>query len=84
MLSFLDFCTEENHDFVNIYDGTDSSKLPIASLSGCPPVLGSYTSSGQSMSVEFISDGAAVYKGFIALYEDVSRELYNVIEVSPV
>lgn len=76
MLTFLDFCTEENYDFVNIYDGTG---FLITSLSGCPPALGSYTSYGRSMLVEFISDVSISYRGFTAVYEAVSRELQHAL-----
>ncbi|CAI5443879.1 unnamed protein product [Caenorhabditis angaria] len=70
-LHFTDFLTELNYDFVNIYDGQDSTQPLLARLSG--NLVGTnltYTSTGHYLYILFTTDQSNVYRGFKALFYD--------------
>ncbi|MBN2612714.1 MAG: T9SS type A sorting domain-containing protein, partial [Bacteroidales bacterium] len=75
-LTFTSFSTEENYDFVTVYDGATTSAPELGRFSGSslPPVI---TSSGGSMMVRFTSDGSVTAQGWEALYE--SSQSYEII-----
>jgi len=66
-LYFLSFNTELNYDFVNVYDGTNSSATLIGSYSGAT-LPNSVASTGGNMFVEFISDYIVTASGWEAYY----------------
>lgn len=68
MLTFTEFDTEANFDFVIVYDGIDDTAPVLGSYSGTnlPPQL---ISSGSDMFVVFVSDESVVADGFEANYE---------------
>lgn len=66
-LTFTDFDTEADYDFVKIYDGTSASATLLGSFSGSslPPPI---TSSGPSLYITFISDTYVTGAGFDVNY----------------
>ena len=68
MLTFNEFDTEANFDFVIVYDGIDDTAPVLGSYSGTnlPPQV---VSSGTDMFVVFVSDESVVAGGFEANYE---------------
>ena len=69
-LTFVQFATEPNYDFVKLYDGHDCTAGLIAALSGFPNSTEFY-STQQYMFIEFISDFSVVLSGFNATYQSV-------------
>jgi len=69
------FETEENRDFLTIYDGADTTALVLASFSGTP-VSGDtlITSTSDEMFITFTSDDQNTEKGFLAKYCTVAPE----------
>jgi hypothetical protein len=66
-LEFLDFHTEQDFDFVKVYDGTTTSAPLIGSFSGIA-IPSPITSSGGAMLVHFISDQVVTEEGWYAVY----------------
>jgi len=66
-LTFNAFDTEENFDYVNIYDGTSSNDLLLGSYSG-NTIPGTFTASSGSLFVKFITDGSTIKGGWSASY----------------
>ncbi|WP_422089875.1 CUB domain-containing protein [Tenacibaculum ovolyticum] len=66
-LNFNSFNTEEDYDFVTVYDGESASATQLGSFSGSsvPKVV---TSTGNSMFVKFTSDGSVNAAGWSANY----------------
>jgi len=66
-LTFSAFDTENNYDFVKVYDGETTSAPLLGSYSGTsiPPVL---TSSSNKMLVHFTTDGSQTRNGWTANY----------------
>ncbi|CAH1248981.1 TNFAIP6 [Branchiostoma lanceolatum] len=60
-------CTK---DYVNVYEGTGTSKTLAATYCG-QSVPATFTSTGNTMSVSFTSDGSGTYQGFMAVYTAV-------------
>ncbi|XP_055860294.1 uncharacterized protein LOC106054907 [Biomphalaria glabrata] len=58
-------------DFLNIYDGNNSSASPFGPF--CTAAPGSITSSGGAMHLEFLSDGSVTRKGFRGTYTIQSK-----------
>jgi hypothetical protein len=67
-LHFLKFNTEQGHDFVTIYDGSDSTARVLGEFSGSdiPPAV---TASGNRMYLTFRSDGNTSAPGWLASYK---------------
>lgn len=67
-LKFNEFSTEENFDFVNVYDGSDSSSPLIGSFSGqnTPEEL---VSTGDALYIEFRTNENNTDQGWLAEYE---------------
>ncbi len=70
ILTFTEFDTESNFDFVIVYDGTDASAPILGSYSGStlPPQV---ISSNSDMYVVFVSDESVAGGGFTANYNMV-------------
>jgi len=69
-LTLTEFQTEQDWDFVDIYDGDTSSSQSLAHLSGSMVDQGqtTFTSSSGHMLVEFTSDESVTNGGFTATY----------------
>ncbi|GAA4383362.1 hypothetical protein GCM10023186_24440 [Hymenobacter koreensis] len=67
-LSFTLFQTEENYDFLEIYDGTDSSTPLLARLTGGAGLGQTYTATNVlgALTLRFTSDASAERAGFAA------------------
>lgn len=62
-LSFTSFNTEANYDFVRIYDGANTSSPLLGTFSGnINP--GTFTSSGNALTIRFTSDNATLAPGW--------------------
>lgn len=73
MLNFNDFDTDENFDFVYIYDGWNESASLIASITGLLPISPTgYISSQRYMLVQFATDISVVSRGFNATFTTLS------------
>ena len=72
-LTFNRFVTENNFDFVTIYDGSTTSAPQLGRFSGVnlPPNI---TSSGGSLLVEFTSDGSITDFGWEASYNSTTTQ----------
>jgi len=66
-LSFSQFNTETNYDYVKVYDGTSNSGAVLGSFHGSS-VPSAVTARSGSMFVEFTSDGSVVNPGFVATW----------------
>jgi hypothetical protein len=66
-LNFLEVITENNYDFVEVFDGNSIRSKSIGKFSGSnqPATL---ISSSNSLTVNFKTDGSNVQKGFSAKY----------------
>lgn len=66
-LTFHRFDLEENHDFLTIYDGADTTAPVLATLTGqaIPPPV---TAAGSKMLVRFTSDNSGTHNGWFASY----------------
>lgn len=66
-LSFDRFETEDNHDFVTVYDGSSTTSPVLGTFSGAtiPPEV---TATGGTMLIHFESNGGATFAGFKASY----------------
>lgn len=76
-LTFTSFVTEEDYDFITIYDGADTTASVIGSYSGStlPP---SIASSGGALLIRFTSDSYVEDDGWSAVYySSTSRVLIN-------
>jgi CUB domain len=69
-LTFVQFATELNYDFVKLYDGRDCTASLIAALSGSQ-IPTQFYSTQQYMFIEFISDSSVVLSGFNATYQSI-------------
>ncbi len=67
ILSFDDFITESNNDFVEIFDGNSVNHQSIGKFSGSSKPA-NLISSSNWLTVYFRTDGDNVYKGFSAKY----------------
>lgn len=70
-LEFEEFRTEENKDFVLIYDSGKTD--PIIGFSGVKDKPRAITSSGNSIRVRFISNGENVNNGFKVAYKQTGE-----------
>lgn len=72
-LDFTNFYTENNYDWVSVYDGSSSSSTRIGHFSGnsIPPEL---TTSGNQMTVIFTSDYSVTKTGFNAVYTSIGQQ----------
>jgi hypothetical protein len=70
-LEFLTFDTENDFDFVRVYDGTTTSAPLLGTFSGIglPPVI---TSSGGAILIHFTSDNVTSAAGWYATYNAVT------------
>lgn len=66
-LSFSQFNTEQNNDYINVYDGFNFSAPLIGSFSGTN-IPNNITSSGGAMLVHFVTDGNNNSAGWEASY----------------
>ena len=64
-VTFSEFSTEADYDFVKLYDGTSSSAPLLGSYSGTA-VPAAVTSTGSALTVVFTSDYAGIRTGFVA------------------
>ncbi len=73
-LEFLAFDTEQDFDFVKIYDGTTTNAPLLGTFSGIalPPVI---TSSGGAILIHFISDNITSAAGWYAVYNSVNATI---------
>jgi len=62
-LTFNSFNVENNYDYLHVYDGADDSATLLQSLTGTNNP-GAITSSGNSLTVKFISDGIISAAGY--------------------
>jgi CUB domain. len=67
-LNFTDFRLEDSFDYVDIYDGPTKSSKSIGRYTGFRDIPIA-TSSSNSMSVYFYTDGEDQYPGFRAVYK---------------
>ena len=67
-LSFSQFNTETNYDYVKVYDGTSNSGAVLGSFHGSS-VPSAVTARSGSMFVEFTSDDSVVRDGFVATWQ---------------
>jgi len=67
-LTFTAFYTESGYDFVSLYNGYNSSSSRIVQLSGRHSDLPSYYSTQIYMFVNFRTNTATIYSGFIASF----------------
>lgn len=68
-LTFTNFNTEHNYDFVNVLDGPSEADLQLAHLSGTIADISGHihtTSTDSAMTIEFTSDGSLQGTGFDA------------------
>lgn len=70
-LEFEEFRTEENKDFVLIYDSGKTD--PIIGFSGVKDKPRAITSSGNSIRVRFISNGENINNGFKVSYKQTGQ-----------
>lgn len=65
-LTFTSFNTEVNYDKLQIYDGPNTSSTLIATVSGnlTSALPGPYTSTGQTITLKFTSDGSVTAAGY--------------------
>eukprot|EP01052_Picozoa_sp_SAG31_P039145 SAG31_NODE_5368_length_2582_cov_2.264599_2_plen_481_part_01 len=66
-ITFSSFDTEDNYDFVNIYDGDDINAPAMSHLHGTS-IPRPVTASGSAMVVQFTSDGSVTRDGFHASF----------------
>jgi hypothetical protein len=66
-LTFHRFSLEENHDFLTIYDGGDTTASVLAELTG-QSIPSPITASGAKMYLKFTSDNAGSDNGWFASY----------------
>ncbi len=66
-LTFTAFETEENFDYISVYDGTSENDLLLGSYSGSS-LPGALTANSGSMYIVFESDGSATSSGWNADY----------------
>ena len=74
-LGFTAFDTENNYDFVKVYDGTTTSATLLGTFSGST-VPGNVTSTGGDMLVHFTSDGSLNKAGWDANYTSTTASGY--------
>ena len=69
-LVFTDFLTEENHDFLTIYDGSDTNATILGRFSGhtLPPVI---QSSGANLLLHFVTNDSIQDEGWTVNYSAV-------------
>ncbi|XP_035661822.1 mucin-5AC-like, partial [Branchiostoma floridae] len=72
-------CTK---DYVKVYQGTGSSKTLAGTYCG-QSIPATFTSSGNTMSVSFTSDGSFTYQGFIAVYTAIQLTTQGTTTVTP-
>eukprot|EP01052_Picozoa_sp_SAG31_P026324 SAG31_NODE_2378_length_5838_cov_11.939362_1_plen_1456_part_01 len=65
ILTFVNFNTESNYDFVNVYDGDSVDADRVGRLHGTS-LPDPITASGSIMVVQFTSDGSVTQDGFLA------------------
>ena len=70
-LDFEELRTEENKDFVFIYDTGNTD--PVIAFSGVKDKPRAITSSGNSIRVRFISNGENVNNGFKVSYKQTGQ-----------
>ncbi len=66
-LRFDEFSTQNNNDYVEVFDGISSRNQSIGKFSGSSKPV-NLISSSDSLTVYFRTDGDTVYKGFSAKY----------------
>lgn len=66
VLEFFSFDTEYGVDFFSVYDGPSTSSPLLFRSSGHHPIVGSVTSSGDHMTVEFTSNSQNIFSGVTA------------------
>lgn len=71
-LNITSFNTENNWDFLYIYDGTNTAAPLLATLTGAPTVPQTFTSTTGSLTLRFTSDGSVENTGFVASLSCVS------------
>nr|XP_002737503.1 PREDICTED: cubilin-like [Saccoglossus kowalevskii] len=75
-IEFLQFATEENYDYVSIYDGTSTAASLLGTYSGLKiPLVPVSTRS--TITVYFHSDGSNEFQGFNATFQQVNTTTYS-------
>jgi CUB domain len=74
VLTFVQFATEVNYDFVQLFDGYDNTSSVIATLTGSLYQTLFY-STQQYMYIRFTSDGSVTSNGFNATYQSVTQSV---------
>lgn len=84
VLDIISFNTENNYDYLYIYDGPNVSSPLIIQSSGSPGIQGeSYESSGTCITLRFTTDGSVVRPGFeIAASCGIACQDYDIDIVS--
>ena len=75
-ITFTNFSTEQNFDYLEIRDGPFSYSRQIASYSGTHSTF-SFTSSGTTLRIRFKTDGSVTRRGFSAWYRRVTALPYS-------
>ena len=68
VMTFTQFSTEENYDFVRVYDGMSTGAPLLADLTGAMPAVNQYTATSGAALIKFVSDGDVEDSGWAALY----------------
>ena len=73
-ITITSYATESLDDNIYIYDGSSTSSLLLASLSGVSYTGSTYRSSQAYMYVLFSSDSSITYGGFTATFQSTNGE----------
>ena len=79
-LNFNRFNTEGNFDFVTVYDGPNSSAPILGAFSG-NSIPQQVISGGNSLFVEFTSDGSSNFTGWEANYTSITSQCFPLINL---
>jgi CUB domain len=74
-LTFVQFDTETNYDFVQLFDGPDNTSTMIATLTGSLYYQAIFYSTQQYMYIRFTSDASVTSNGFNATYQSVTSTI---------
>ncbi len=71
-VSFLnEVCIEDGFDFLNIYDGTSTAGVLLATVTGAGFIPPGVTASSGAVTFHFTSDGSAAYCGFEIFWDTI-------------
>lgn len=79
-VSFLEFSTESGYDYLYVYDGPNTNCSQVTGSPFCGSTIPKdIISSGRCLTFRFISDGADVYKGWVATIECIEPQIPDCI-----